>query len=68
MADVNSVATPEGGQAIIDTALNAYGRIDIVVNNAGTVRDAPFGEMTPDKLGPLLDVHLKGAFFVARPA
>ncbi|MET0698729.1 MAG: SDR family NAD(P)-dependent oxidoreductase [Mycobacterium sp.] len=68
ITDTNSVATPEGGQAIIATALDAWGRVDIVVNNAGTVRDAPFGEMTADKLDPLLDVHLRGAFFVTRPA
>ncbi|CAN5466275.1 SDR family NAD(P)-dependent oxidoreductase [soil metagenome] len=68
VADNHSVATPEGGQAIIDTALDTWGRVDIVVNNAGTVRDAPFGEMTADKLDPLLDVHLRGAFFVTRPA
>lgn len=68
VADRHSVATSQGGQAIVDTALDAYGRVDIVVNNAGTVHDAPFGEMTEDKLSPLLDVHLKGAFFVTRPA
>jgi len=44
------------------------GRIDIVVNNAGTVLDAPFAEMSADRVEPLIDVHLKGAFFVTRPA
>jgi NAD(P)-dependent dehydrogenase (short-subunit alcohol dehydrogenase family) len=68
VADTHSVATADGGQAIIDTALNTWGRVDIVVNNAGTVSDAPFDAMTEDKLDPLLDVHLKGAFFVTRPA
>jgi NAD(P)-dependent dehydrogenase (short-subunit alcohol dehydrogenase family) len=68
VADTNSVATPEGGQAIIDTALNAWGRVDILVNNAGIVGDARFGDMTADRLNPLLDVHVKGAFFVTRPA
>jgi NAD(P)-dependent dehydrogenase (short-subunit alcohol dehydrogenase family) len=68
IADTHSVATPEGGQAIVQTALDAYGRVDIVVNNAGILRDKAFPEMTPDLLGPVIDVHLKGAFFVTRPA
>ena len=68
VADSHSVTSPEGGQAIIDTALNAWGRVDIVINNAGIVRDAPFEDMTADRLEPLLDVHLRGAFHVTRPA
>jgi NAD(P)-dependent dehydrogenase (short-subunit alcohol dehydrogenase family) len=68
VADTNSVASPQGGQAIIDTALRIWGRVDIVINNAGIVCDAPFEEMTADRLEPLLDVHLKGAFYVTRPA
>ncbi|MEB3981625.1 SDR family NAD(P)-dependent oxidoreductase [Mycobacterium sp. 663a-19] len=68
VADTHSVTTPEGGQAIIDAALETWGRVDIVVNNAGIVRDAPFEDMTADRLEPLLDVHLKGAFYVTRPA
>jgi NAD(P)-dependent dehydrogenase (short-subunit alcohol dehydrogenase family) len=68
VADSHSVTTPEGGQAIIDTALNAWGRVDIVINNAGIVRDAPFEEMTAERFEPLLDVHLRGAFHVTLPA
>ena len=68
VADGHSVTTPDGGQAIIDAALDAWGRVDIVINNAGIVRDAPFEEMTADRLEPLLDVHLRGAFYVTRPA
>ena len=68
VADTHSVATPEGGQAIIDTALRAWGQVDIVVNNAGSVLDVPFEDMTATRLDPLLDVHLKGAFHVTRPA
>jgi NAD(P)-dependent dehydrogenase (short-subunit alcohol dehydrogenase family) len=67
VADSHSVTTPEGGQAIIDTALRTWGRADIVINNAGIVRDAPFEDMTADRLDPLLDVHLKGAFHLTRP-
>jgi NAD(P)-dependent dehydrogenase (short-subunit alcohol dehydrogenase family) len=68
VADSHSVASPDGGQAIIDAALNTWGRVDILINNAGIVRDAPFEEMTADRLEPLLDVHLRGAFYVTRPA
>ncbi|MDT5006652.1 MAG: hypothetical protein QOJ24_3828 [Mycobacterium sp.] len=68
VADTNSVATPDGGQAIIDTAIDTWGRVDILVNNAGTVSDADFEDMTEERLSPLVDVHLKGAFFVTRPA
>jgi NAD(P)-dependent dehydrogenase (short-subunit alcohol dehydrogenase family) len=68
VADNHSVTSPEGGQAIIDTALSAWGRVDIVINNAGIVRDAPFEDMTAEQFEPLLDVHLRGAFHVTRPA
>lgn len=68
IADAHSVATPEGGNAIIDAAMQRWGRVDILVNNAGIVRDSPFSDMTPDLVEPLVDVHLKGAFFVTRPA
>ena len=68
VADSHSVTSPEGGMAIIDTALRTWGRVDVVINNAGIVLDAPFQDMTPDRLEPLVDVHLKGAFYVTRPA
>jgi NAD(P)-dependent dehydrogenase (short-subunit alcohol dehydrogenase family) len=68
VADTHSVTNPEGGQAIIDTAMNTWGRVDIVINNAGIVGDAPFDEMTSDRLQPLIDVHLNGAFNVTQPA
>jgi NAD(P)-dependent dehydrogenase (short-subunit alcohol dehydrogenase family) len=53
---------------IVDTALETWGRVDILVNNAGTVSDAAFDDMTDERLTPLVDVHLKGTFFVTRPA
>ena len=68
VADTSTVATVEGGQAIVDTALAAFGRVDIVISNAGILRDKAFHNMTPELLDPVLDVHLKGAFNVIRPA
>lgn len=68
ISDGHSVTNPADAQSIIDAALNAWGRVDIVINNAGIVRDAPFEEMTPERFEPLLDVHLKGACYVTRPA
>jgi NAD(P)-dependent dehydrogenase (short-subunit alcohol dehydrogenase family) len=68
VADSHSVTSPEGGKAMIDSALAAWGRVDIVINNAGIVGDAPFEDMTPERFEPLVDVHLKGAFHVTRPA
>jgi NAD(P)-dependent dehydrogenase (short-subunit alcohol dehydrogenase family) len=68
VADGNSVSTAEGGEAVVQTALDNFGRIDIVVNNAGILRDKTFHHTTPDLLEPVIDVHLKGAFYVTRPA
>ncbi len=68
VSDGNSVATPEGGQAIVQTAIDHFGQIDIVVNNAGILRDKTFHNLTPELLNPVLDVHLKGAFHVTQPA
>ena len=68
IANGDSVSTPEGGAAIIKSALDEFGRIDIIVNNAGILRDKTFHNMTDDQLSPVVDVHLKGAFYVARPA
>ncbi|MDH4040990.1 MAG: SDR family NAD(P)-dependent oxidoreductase [Gammaproteobacteria bacterium] len=68
VACTESVATPEGGKAIIDAALDNYRRIDILIHNAGTVRGAPLKEMTQEDFDTVLDVHLRGAFHVVRPA
>ncbi len=68
VADGNSVATPEGGEAIVQTALDAFGRVDIVSNNAGILRDKTFHNMTPEFVDPVLDVHLRAAFWVTKPA
>lgn len=68
VANHDSVSTPEGGEAIIKTAIDAYGRVDIVINNAGILRDKTFHNMTPDLVDSVIEVHLKGAFNVTRPA
>lgn len=67
-ANYDSVSTPEGGEAIIKTAVDAFGKVDVVVNNAGILRDRSFTKLSPDELGAVIDVHLKGAFFVSQPA
>jgi NAD(P)-dependent dehydrogenase (short-subunit alcohol dehydrogenase family) len=68
VADTNSVSTPEGGAAIVQTAIDTFGRVDIVINNAGILRDKAFHNMSPELMNPVLDVHLKGAFHVTQPA
>ena len=68
VANHNSVATAEGGEAIVQTAVDAFGTVDIVINNAGILRDKTFHNMTPDMVEPVLDVHLLGAFYVTQPA
>ena len=68
VVSVDSVATPDGGKAIVDTALDRFGRIDILIHNAGNVRRAPLREMTYEDFEAVLDVHLRGAFHVVRPS
>ncbi len=63
-----SVATAEGGTAIIQAALAQYGWIDILIHNAGNTRHASMKEMTQEDFDAVLGVHLRGAFHVARPA
>jgi NAD(P)-dependent dehydrogenase (short-subunit alcohol dehydrogenase family) len=68
VADTNSVASVEGAEAMVKTALDAFGRIDIVINNAGILRDKSFANMTPDLWDPVIAVHLNGAYNVTRAA
>ncbi len=68
VANYDSVDTPQGGEAIIKTALDKFGQVDIVINNAGILRDKTFAKLLPEDLEIVLDVHLKGAFFVSQPA
>ena len=67
-ANYDSVSTPEGGKAIIQTAIDNFGKVDILVNNAGILRDKSFLKLEPQDLDAVLDVHLRGAFFVTQPA
>jgi NAD(P)-dependent dehydrogenase (short-subunit alcohol dehydrogenase family) len=68
VASADSVATPLGGQAIVDRALEAFGTVDAVINNAGIVRDRSFAKLELAELEAVLDVHLRGAFHVSQPA
>ena len=68
VANTDSVASQAGGEAIVQTAIDAFGRVDIVVNNAGILRDKAFHNLTPELLEPVLQVHLYGAFWVTLPA
>ena len=62
------VHSPESARAIIDTAMESFGRVDVVVNNAGILRDKSFGKMEPTMIRDVLEVHLEGAFYVTRAA
>ena len=68
VASYDSVATVEGGQRIIQTAVDAFGTVDIVVNNAGILRDKSFANVDMADVHAVLDVHLRGAFHVTQPA
>ena len=68
VACTESVATPEGGKAIIQAALDHYGKIDILIHNAGNVRYGSLKEISYEDFNSVLDVHLRGAFHVVRPA
>lgn len=64
----DSIATAEGGRAIVQTALDTWGTVDVVVNNAGQVRMAPFTELTDDMISTVIDTQLRGPLNVSRPA
>lgn len=68
VANYDSVSTAEGGASIIQSAVDAFGGVDIVINNAGILRDRSFANMTIAEIDAVLDVHLKGAFYVSQPA
>jgi NAD(P)-dependent dehydrogenase (short-subunit alcohol dehydrogenase family) len=68
IADHTGVHTWEGGETIVRTAIETFGRVDIVVNNAGILRDVSFAKLTREELEPVIQVHLLGAFHVTRAA
>jgi NAD(P)-dependent dehydrogenase (short-subunit alcohol dehydrogenase family) len=68
VADFNTVATAEGGEAIVAHAVEALGGVDIVVNNAGNMRLSSFAKLDVHTIDQILDVHLGGAFYVTHPA
>ncbi|HEY8489584.1 MAG TPA: SDR family oxidoreductase [Dehalococcoidia bacterium] len=68
VANYDSVATMEGGERIIQTALDAFGRLDILVNNAGILRDRMVFNMTEEEWDAVIAVHLKGHFACTKPA
>ena len=68
IANYDSVSTPSGGESMVRAAVDRFGKVDIVINNAGILRDKTFVKLEPDDLEAVLDVHLKGAFYVTQPA
>jgi len=68
VANYDNVATSEGGENIVKSALDAFGTVDILINNAGILRDKSFLKMEPENWAGVLDVHLNGAYNVSRPA
>ena len=68
VASYDSVATPEGGEAIVNKAIEVFGRVDILINNAGILRDRTLAKMEPAEWDAVLSVHLNGAYNVTRPA
>ncbi len=68
VANYASVADPEGAKSIVQSALDAFGKVDIVINNAGILRDTSFKNLTPETLDLVLKVHLYGGFFVTHAA
>jgi len=64
----DSVATMQGGESIIQTALDSFGRVDILVNNAGILRDRMIFNMAPEEWSDVIAVHLKGHFACIKPA
>ena len=68
VANYDSVSTPEGGARIVQTAVDRFGTVDVLINNAGILRDKSFAKLEWPNLDAVLDVHLKGAFYVTQPA
>jgi NAD(P)-dependent dehydrogenase (short-subunit alcohol dehydrogenase family) len=68
VASHDSVSTPEGGEAIVRAALDNFGRVDVVINNAGIFEFTRFEDLTPEAWRKMLNVHVDGSFHVSQPA
>ena len=68
VANYDSVASKDGGESIVQTAVDNFGTVDAVINNAGILRDRSFANMTEEEFLLIIDVHLKGTFYVTHPA
>ncbi|GAA1006590.1 short-chain dehydrogenase [Acrocarpospora pleiomorpha] len=68
VANADNVATPEGAEAIVRAAVDTFGRLDVVVNNAGILRDKSLGKMSVEEFDSVLAVHVRGSFLVSRAA
>jgi NAD(P)-dependent dehydrogenase (short-subunit alcohol dehydrogenase family) len=66
--NTDTVVTPEGGRAIVATAIETFGRVDVLVNNAGVLDSEDLLTATDEHIDRTLDTHLRGAFSVTRPA
>lgn len=66
VADTNSVAEPDGVRAIVQTAIDAWGQVDILINNAGVFHATPFDEMSDADVARLIQVHLLGNTWMCR--
>jgi NAD(P)-dependent dehydrogenase (short-subunit alcohol dehydrogenase family) len=68
VANYDSVASKQGGESIVKTAMDNFGQVDILINNAGILRDKSFAKMSEAEMTLVLDVHLRGGFYVSQPA
>jgi len=68
IANYDSVASRNGGAAIVQAAVDAFGKADICINNAGFLRNGRFEDLTDENIDDVINVHLKGAFYVAQAA
>ncbi len=68
VASYDSVAAKGGGESIVKTAMESYGTIDILINNAGIIRDKSLPKMSEEDWDDVLSVHLKGSFYVTQAA
>jgi len=68
VASHDSVDSPDGGEAIVRTAIDSFGRLDAVVSNAGIFNSVAFEELSQDDWRRMLSVHLDGGFYLSQPA